>query len=69
MAAGRCHPSWSPLCQGKDRQRYQPYELRLSFQVVRHGCLRNQTYHVLSKEEGEEEVRRWHQRFLSLIEG
>ncbi|KAI6080030.1 Acrosin-binding protein [Aix galericulata] len=55
--------------KGKDGQRYQPYELRLSFQVVRHGCLRNQTYHVLSKEEGEEEVRRWHQRFLSLIEG
>ncbi|XP_047907493.2 acrosin-binding protein isoform X2 [Anser cygnoides] len=38
-------------------------------QVVRHGCLRNQTYQVLSKEEGEEEVRRWHQRFLSLTEG
>ncbi|OXB60490.1 hypothetical protein ASZ78_000781 [Callipepla squamata] len=37
--------------------------------VIRIGCFRNQTYHILSEEEGKEEVRRWHQRFLSLTEG
>ncbi|OXB76274.1 UNVERIFIED_CONTAM: hypothetical protein H355_014682 [Colinus virginianus] len=37
--------------------------------VIRNGCFRNQTYHILSEEEGKEEVKRWHQRFLSLTEG
>ncbi|XP_071899604.1 acrosin-binding protein isoform X4 [Anas platyrhynchos] len=58
------HPSY---CAFKSHQCLQ-HSLH-NQKVVRHGCLRNQTYHVLSKEEGEEEVRRWHQRFLSLIEG
>ncbi|XP_072707334.1 acrosin-binding protein [Ciconia boyciana] len=67
------HPSFQMLsimrvlfpC-GKDGQWYQSYELRLSLQVSHHGCHRNETYQVLSEKEGEEEVRLWHQRFLSL---
>lgn len=53
---------------GKDEQWYQSYDL-LSSQVSRHGCHRNETYRVLSEKEGEEEVRLWHQRFLSLTKG
>ncbi|XP_068544044.1 acrosin-binding protein [Anas acuta] len=63
-SGGVQHPSY---CAFKSHQCLQ-HSLH-NQKVVRHGCLRNQTYHVLSKEEGEEEVRRWHQRFLSLIEG
>uniref|UniRef100_A0A8B9VGH3 Acrosin-binding protein n=1 Tax=Anas zonorhyncha TaxID=75864 RepID=A0A8B9VGH3_9AVES len=63
-SGGVQHPSY---CAFKSHQCLQ-HSLH-NQKVVRHGCLRNQTYHVLSKEEGEEEVRQWHQRFLSLIEG
>ncbi|NWZ31667.1 ACRBP protein, partial [Asarcornis scutulata] len=63
-SGGVQHPSY---CAFKSHQCLQ-HSLH-NQRVVRHGCLRNQTYHVLSKEEGEEEVRRWHQRFLSLTEG
>ncbi|KAK4829813.1 hypothetical protein QYF61_006650, partial [Mycteria americana] len=67
------HPSFQMLsimrvlfpC-GKDERWYQSYELRLSLQVSHCGCHRNETYQVLSEKEGEEEVRLWHQRFLSL---
>ncbi|NXW59841.1 ACRBP protein, partial [Eurystomus gularis] len=38
-------------------------------QVSRRSCHRNKMYRVLSKKEGEEEVRLWHQRFLSLANG
>ncbi|NWX17055.1 ACRBP protein, partial [Aegotheles bennettii] len=37
--------------------------------VSRHGCHRNETYRVLSKKEGQEEVWLWQQRFLSLTKG
>nr|XP_047907492.1 acrosin-binding protein isoform X2 [Anser cygnoides] len=63
-SGGVQHPSY---CAFKSHQCLQ-HSLH-NQRVVRHGCLRNQTYQVLSKEEGEEEVRRWHQRFLSLTEG
>jgi len=53
----------------KEGQWYQSYELRLSLQVSHCGCQRNETYRVLSEKEGEEEVRLWEQRFLSLTKG
>ncbi|XP_044305673.1 acrosin-binding protein [Varanus komodoensis] len=37
--------------------------------VLRAGCLRNETYQVLSKEEGEDEVLLWSQKFLSFGDG
>ncbi|KAM9273915.1 acrosin-binding protein-like [Cariama cristata] len=37
--------------------------------VSRRSCHRNETYQVLSEKEGKEEVRQWHQRFLSLTTG
>ncbi|KAM9627828.1 acrosin-binding protein [Morphnus guianensis] len=37
--------------------------------VSRRGCRRNETYRVLSEKEGEEEMRLWRQRFLSLTKG
>lgn len=58
-----------PFPLGKDGQWYQSYELRLSSQVSRHDCHKNETYRVLSEKEGEEEVLLWHQRFLSLTTG
>ncbi|NXI67405.1 ACRBP protein, partial [Anseranas semipalmata] len=63
-SGGVQHPSY---CAFKSHQCLQRslYNQR----VVRRGCLRNQIYQVLSEEEGEEEVRRWHQRFLSLTKG
>lgn len=45
------------------------YELRLSLQVSRLSCHKNKTYRVLSEKEGEEEVRLWRQRYLSLTKG
>lgn len=70
IPASRCHPSWRSFFPwGRDGQRYQSYELRLSLQVSRYGCHRNETYRVLSEKEGEEEVQLWHQRFLSLTRG
>ncbi|XP_021252036.1 acrosin-binding protein [Numida meleagris] len=58
------HPSY---CAFKSHQclQHSLYNQR----VIRHGCFRNQTYHVLSEKEGKEEVRRWRQRFLNLAEG
>ncbi|KAM6097720.1 acrosin-binding protein [Theristicus caerulescens] len=58
------HPSY---CAFKSHQCLQQ---SLYNQKVSHrGCRRNETYRVLSEEEGEEEVRLWHQRFLSLTKG
>uniref|UniRef100_A0A8C0EHZ3 Acrosin-binding protein n=1 Tax=Bubo bubo TaxID=30461 RepID=A0A8C0EHZ3_BUBBB len=37
--------------------------------VSRRGCHRNETYQVLSEKEGEEKVKQWQQRFLSLSKG
>ncbi|XP_075348757.1 LOW QUALITY PROTEIN: acrosin-binding protein [Mycteria americana] len=55
------HPSY---CAFKSHQCLQQ---SLYNQKVSHcGCHRNETYQVLSEKEGEEEVRLWHQRFLSL---
>ncbi|XP_040504516.1 acrosin-binding protein isoform X2 [Gallus gallus] len=63
-SSGVQHPTY---CAFKSHQclQHSLYNQR----VIRHGCFTNQTYHVLSEEEGKEEVRRWHQRFLSLTEG
>ncbi|NXK07875.1 ACRBP protein, partial [Herpetotheres cachinnans] len=61
---GLQHPSY---CVFKSHQclRQSLYNQRVS----RRGCHRNETYRVLSEKEGEEEVRLWHQRFLSLTKG
>ncbi|XP_042723814.1 acrosin-binding protein isoform X1 [Lagopus leucura] len=63
-SGGVQHPTY---CAFKSHQclQHSLYNQR----VIRHGCFTNQTYHVLSEEEGKEEVMRWHQRFLSLTEG
>ncbi|XP_010286483.1 PREDICTED: acrosin-binding protein [Phaethon lepturus] len=63
-SGGVQHPSY---CAFKSYQCLQKslYNQRVS----RRGCHRNKTYRVLSEKEGEEEVRLWHQRFLSLTKG
>ncbi|XP_072182722.1 acrosin-binding protein [Excalfactoria chinensis] len=63
-SGGVQHPTY---CAFKSHQclQHSLYNQR----VIRSGCFTNQTYHILSEEEGKEEVRRWHQRFLSLTEG
>ncbi|POI25193.1 hypothetical protein CIB84_011057, partial [Bambusicola thoracicus] len=63
-SGGVQHPTY---CAFKSHQCLQ--QSLYNQRVIRHGCFANQTYHVLSEEEGKEEVRRWHQRFLSLTEG
>ncbi|NXL02410.1 ACRBP protein, partial [Mesembrinibis cayennensis] len=63
-SGGVQHPSY---CAFKSHQCLQQ---SLYNQKVSHrGCRRNETYRVLSEEEGEEEVRLWQQRFLSLTKG
>ncbi|XP_040980893.1 acrosin-binding protein [Aquila chrysaetos chrysaetos] len=61
---GLRHPNY---CMFKSHQCLQQslYNQRVS----RRGCHRNETYRVLSEKEGEEEVRLWRQRFLSLTKG
>ncbi|NXJ44700.1 ACRBP protein, partial [Spizaetus tyrannus] len=61
---GLRHPNY---CVFKSHQCLQQslYNQRVS----RRGCHRNETYRVLSEKEGEEEVRLWRQRFLSLTKG
>ncbi|KAM6144585.1 acrosin-binding protein [Phoenicopterus ruber ruber] len=63
-SGGVQHPSY---CAFKSHQCLQQslYNQRVS----RRSCHRNETYRVLSEKEGEEEVRLWHQRFLSLTKG
>ncbi|XP_009459941.1 PREDICTED: acrosin-binding protein [Nipponia nippon] len=58
------HPSY---CAFKSHQCLQ--QSLYNQKVTHRGCRRNETYRVLSEEEGEEEVRLWHQRFLSLTKG
>ncbi|XP_075270891.1 acrosin-binding protein-like [Opisthocomus hoazin] len=63
-SGGVQHPSY---CTFKSHQCLQH---SLYNQKVSHrGCQRNETYRVLSEKEGEEEVRLWEQRFLSLTKG
>ncbi|NWY60417.1 ACRBP protein, partial [Chionis minor] len=61
---GLQHPSY---CAFKSHQCLQ--QSLYNQKVSRCGCHRNETYRVLSEKEGEEEVRLWHQRFLSLTKG
>ncbi|NWX04965.1 ACRBP protein, partial [Caloenas nicobarica] len=58
------HPSY---CVFKSHQCLQLslYNQRVS----RRSCHKNKTYRVLNEKEGEEEVRLWHQRYLSLTKG
>ncbi|XP_009327246.1 PREDICTED: acrosin-binding protein [Pygoscelis adeliae] len=58
------HPSY---CAFKSHQCLQ--QSLYNQKVSRRSCHRNRTYRVLSEKEGEEEVRLWHQRFLSLTKG
>ncbi|XP_009891269.1 PREDICTED: acrosin-binding protein [Charadrius vociferus] len=58
------HPTY---CAFKSHQCLQ--QSLYNQKVSRRGCHRNETYRVLSKNEGEEEVQLWHQRFLSLTKG
>ncbi|XP_054858890.1 acrosin-binding protein [Eublepharis macularius] len=49
---------------------HQCLENSLSGQkVLRRGCFKNETYHVLSTEEGKEEVQLWSRKFSSFSEG
>ncbi|XP_077201918.1 acrosin-binding protein isoform X2 [Paroedura picta] len=58
------HPSY---CAFKS---HQCLETSLSGEkVLRRGCFKNETYHVLSDEEGEEEVLLWRRKFSSFSEG
>ncbi|KAL8202692.1 UNVERIFIED_CONTAM: hypothetical protein K2H54_022199 [Gekko kuhli] len=58
------HPSY---CAFKS---HQCLENSLSGEkVLRRGCFKNETYHVLSTEEGEEEVLLWSRKFSSFSEG
>ncbi|NWQ92801.1 ACRBP protein, partial [Burhinus bistriatus] len=63
-SGGVQHPSY---CAFKSHQCLQ--QSLYNQKVSRCGCHRNETYRVLSKKEGEEEVWLWHQRFLSLTKG
>ncbi|KAM6420948.1 acrosin-binding protein [Pluvialis apricaria] len=58
------HPSY---CAFKSHQCLQ--KSLYNQKVSRCSCHRNEMYRVLSEKEGEEEVRLWHQRFLSLTKG
>ncbi|XP_009637413.1 acrosin-binding protein [Egretta garzetta] len=58
------HPSY---CAFKSHQCLQ--KSLYNRKVSHRGCHRNKTYRVLSEKEGEEEVRLWHERFLSLTKG
>ncbi|XP_068257909.1 acrosin-binding protein [Nyctibius grandis] len=60
-SGGVQHPSY---CAFKSHQCLQ--QTLYNHKVSRRACRRNETYQVLSKKEGEEEVRLWQQRFLSL---
>ncbi|XP_068257865.1 acrosin-binding protein-like [Nyctibius grandis] len=62
-SGGVQHPSY---CAFKSHQCLQ--QTLYNQKVSRRGCRRNETYQVLSEKEGEEEVRLWQQRFLSLTE-
>ncbi|XP_055665208.1 acrosin-binding protein isoform X1 [Falco peregrinus] len=61
---GLQHPNY---CVFKSHQCLQ--QSLYNQRVTRRSCLRNETYRVLSKKEGEEQVQLWHQRFLSLAKG
>ncbi|NXE12595.1 ACRBP protein, partial [Lophotis ruficrista] len=63
-SGGIQHPSY---CVFKSHQCLQ--QILYNQKVSRRGCQRNETYRVLSKKEGEEKVRLWHKRFLSLTVG
>ncbi|KAM6309868.1 acrosin-binding protein-like [Podargus strigoides] len=63
-SSGVQHPSY---CAFKSHQCLQ--QSLYNVKVSRRGCHRNETYRVLSAKEGEEEVRLWQQRFLSLTKG
>ncbi|KAM6309880.1 LOW QUALITY PROTEIN: acrosin-binding protein-like [Podargus strigoides] len=63
-SSGVQHPSY---CAFKSHQCLQ--QSLYSVKVSRRGCHRNETYRVLSAKEGEEEVRLWQQKFLSLTKG
>ncbi|NXU31776.1 ACRBP protein, partial [Thalassarche chlororhynchos] len=63
-SGGVQHPSY---CAFKSHQCLQ--QSLYNQKVSRHGCHRNKTYRVLSEKEGGEEVRLWHQMFLSLTKG
>ncbi|NXA29221.1 ACRBP protein, partial [Ibidorhyncha struthersii] len=63
-SGGVQHPSY---CAFKSHQCLQ--RSLYNQKVSRCGCHRNETYRVLTEKEGEEEVRLWHQRFLSLTKG
>ncbi|NWI24883.1 ACRBP protein, partial [Sula dactylatra] len=63
-SGGIQHPSY---CAFKSHQCLQQslYNQKVSYR----SCQRNETYRVLSEKEGEEEVQRWRQRFLTLTKG
>ncbi|KAM6093521.1 acrosin-binding protein [Chlamydotis macqueenii] len=63
-SGGIQHPSY---CAFKSHQCLQ--QILYNQKVSRRSCQRNETYRVLSKKEGEEKVRLWHERFLSLTMG
>ncbi|XP_074716849.1 acrosin-binding protein [Strix uralensis] len=63
-SGGVQHPSY---CVFKSHQCLQ--QSLYNQKVSRRGCHRNETYQVLSEKEGEEKVKQWQQRFLSLSKG
>ncbi|KAM3845568.1 acrosin-binding protein isoform 1-T1 [Vipera latastei] len=63
-STGVQHPTY---CAFKSNQCME-YTIR-NKKVLRIGCLRDQMYHELSREEGEVEVLLWSQKFLNFTEG